>query len=123
EDVNVFTPPTREKYDALFLSNSTLRAAEPDDPVERPEPRNHDKPAPALTKAQEQAMLGFVRSGKGLIVTHSGVDAFYGSRGYREMIGGGLFASHPWTQHVRVDVEEPGNPAVAHLGDSFGLRD
>jgi type 1 glutamine amidotransferase len=78
EDVNVFTPATLAKYDVLFLSNSTLRVAEPDDKVERPESRNHDKPAPALTKAQEQAMLEFVRSGKGLVVTHSGVDAFYG---------------------------------------------
>ena len=123
EDVKVFTPATLAKYDVLFLSNSTLRAAEPDDPVERPEPRNHDKPAPALTKAQEQAMLEFVRSGKGLVVTHSGVDAFYGSRGYREMIGGGLFQSHPWTRHVRANVEDSGNAAVVHLGDGFGLRD
>jgi glucose/arabinose dehydrogenase len=123
EDVNVFTPATLAKYDVLFLSNSTLRVAEPDDPVERPEPRNHDKPAPKLTKAQEQAMLDFVRSGKGLVVTHSGVDAFYGSRGYREMIGGGLFQAHPWTQLVRANVEDPGNAAVAHLGEGFGLRD
>ena len=123
EDVNVFTPATLAKYDVLFLSNATLRAAEPDAKVERPEPRNHDKPAPALTKAQEQAMLEFVRSGKGLVVTHSGVDAFYGSRGYREMIGGGLFQSHPWTQLVRANVEDPGNAAVSHLGDGFGLRD
>jgi glucose/arabinose dehydrogenase len=123
EDVKVFTPATLAKYDVLFLSNATLRVAEPDDPVERAEPRNHDKPAPALTKAQEQAMLEFVRSGKGLVVTHSGVDAFYGSRGYREMVGGGLFESHPWTRHVRLNVEDRGNAAVAHLGDGFSLRD
>ena len=107
-----FAPATLAKYDVLFLSNSTLRAAQPDDTVERAEPRNHDNPAPALTKAQEQAMLDFVRSGKGLVVTHSGVDAFYGSRGYREMIGGGLFESHPWTRHVRLNVEDRGNAAV-----------
>ena len=123
EDVSVFTPATLAKYDVLMLSNATLRAAEPDDKVERPEPRNHDKPAPALTKAQEQAMLEFVRSGKGLVVTHSGVDAFYGSRGYREMIGGGLFQSHPWTQLVRAKVEDLANAAVNHLGGGFGLRD
>ena len=52
-------------------------------------------------------MLDFVRGGKGLVVTHSGVDAFYGSKGYREMIGGGLFKAHPWTQLVRVKVEDP----------------
>ena len=46
----------------------------------------------------------------------SGVDAFYGSKGYREMIGGGLFKAHPWTQLVRLDVEDPANAAVSHLG-------
>ena len=39
------------------------------------------------------------------------------------MIAGGLFQSHPWTRHGRANVEDPGNPAVAHLGDGFGLRD
>ena len=29
----------------------------------------------------------------------------------------------PWTRHVRVKVEDPGNPAVSHLGENFGLRD
>jgi glucose/arabinose dehydrogenase/type 1 glutamine amidotransferase len=124
EDVNDFNPATLAKYDVLFLSNSTLRVAQPDDSVTTGNGKpNHSNPAPKLTKAQEQAMLDFVRGGKGLVVSHSGVDAFYGSRGYREMIGGGLFRAHPWTQHVRVDVEDPKNAAVTHLGSSFGLRD
>ena len=124
EDVGVFTPATLAKYDVLFLSNSTLRVAEQDDPTDRGNGTpNHKNPAPKLTKAQEQAMLDFVRSGKGLVVTHSGVDAFYGSRGYREMIGGGLFESHPWTQHIGVTVEDRANAAVSHLGDVYGLRD
>ncbi|MEO6528515.1 MAG: ThuA domain-containing protein [Gemmatimonadaceae bacterium] len=124
EDVNaIFTPENLAKYDLLFLSNSTLRVAQPEDAV-RPEGiPNHPNPAARLTKAQEQAMLDFVRGGKGLVVTHSGVDAFYGSRGYREMIGGGLFQAHPWTQHVGVKVEDRTNAAVSHLGDGFGLRD
>jgi glucose/arabinose dehydrogenase len=126
EDVNaIFTPENLAKYDLLFLSNSTLRVAAPDDGTEKRKggASNHTDLAPELTKAQEQAMLGFVRAGKGLVVTHSGVDAFYGSRGYREMIGGGLFQAHPWTRHVRVNVEDRTNAAVAHLGDGFGLRD
>jgi len=124
EDVGVFTPATLAKYDVLFLSNSTLRVAEQDDATDRGNgPPNHQNPAPKLTRAQEQAMLDFVRSGKGLVVTHSGVDAFYGSRGYREMIGGGLFESHPWTRHIGVTVEDRANAAVSHLGDVYGLRD
>jgi glucose/arabinose dehydrogenase len=125
EDVSVFTPEKLAKYDLLFLSNTTLRVAEPDDGTEKRKtgPSNHTDLAPELTKAQEQAMLNFVRGGKGLVVTHSGVDANYGSKGYREMIGGGLFRAHPWTQHVRVNVEDKSNAAVSHLGDGFGLRD
>jgi cytochrome c len=125
EDVSLFTPEKLAKYDVLFLSNTTLRVAEPDDgtPKRVTGPSNHTDLAPELTKAQEQAMLNFVRGGKGLVVTHSGVDANYGSKGYREMIGGGLFRAHPWTQHVRVNVEDRLNPAVSHLGDGFGLRD
>ena len=126
EDVNaIFTPENLAKYDILFLSNTTLRVAVPDDgtPKRTTGPSNHTDLAPELTKAQEQAMLDFVRGGKGLVVTHSGVDAFYGSKGYREMIGGGLFRAHPWTQHVRVNVEDHANASVSHLADGFGLRD
>jgi glucose/arabinose dehydrogenase len=125
EDVpTIFTPANLAKYDVLFLSNSTLRAAEPDEDKDRKEGTpNHTDLAPKLTKTQEQAMLDFVKGGKGLVVTHSGVDAFYGSKGYREMIGGGLFKAHPWTQLVGIKVEDPSNAAVAHLGSGFGLRD
>jgi cytochrome c len=126
EDVSVLTPENLAKYDVLLFANSTLRVAEPDDTTSRQptdENRNHQNPAPKLTKAQEQAVLDFVRSGKGVALVHSAMDALYGSAGYREMVGGGLFESHPWTQHVRVDVEDPTNPAVRHLGTGFGIRD
>jgi cytochrome c len=126
EDVAALTPENLAKYDVLLFANSTLRVAEPDQPdaeIPTDENRNHPNPAPKLTKAQEQAVLDFVRSGKGVALAHSALDAFYGSTGYREMVGGGLFESHPWTQHVRVDVEEPSNPAAGHLGSSFGIRD
>jgi glucose/arabinose dehydrogenase len=76
-----------------------------------------------VSPAQEKALLDFVRGGKGLVVSHSGLDAFYGSEGYREMVGGGLFKEHPWTQPVQINVEDRDNPADAHLGDSFWVRD
>src|SRR5690606_5247481 len=63
------------------------------------------------------------RSGKGLAVAHSGVDALYGWDEYREMVGGGLFDSHPWTQEVQINVEDTANPAVAHLAPSFRIHD
>lgn len=76
-----------------------------------------------VNQAQRDAIRDFVRSGKGLVVAHAGLDALYGWEDYREMVGGGLFQEHPWTQPVKIDVEDKTNPADTHLGDSFGIRD
>jgi glucose/arabinose dehydrogenase/type 1 glutamine amidotransferase len=76
-----------------------------------------------VNEAQQRAIMDFVRAGKGVAVAHSGLDAFYAWDEYREMVGGGLFQSHPWTQSVRINVEETANPAVRHLGSNFWLRD
>jgi uncharacterized protein len=42
---------------------------------------------------------------------------------YRELVGGGLFREHPWVQPVRIAVESPADPSVAHFGEGFWLRD
>lgn len=113
-------------YDVLFLSNSTLRIApaNPNDSASVAATRSGRRPiANPITAEQQQAIRNFVRSGKGLAVAHSGVDALYGWDEYREMVGGGLFREHPWTQEVQVNVEDASNPAVSHLGQNFRLRD
>src|SRR5690606_5422027 len=76
-----------------------------------------------VTQAQQQAIVEFVRSGGGLVAAHAGLDALYGFDEYREMIGGGLFESHPWTRSVRINVEDFENSSTAHLGDGFWIRD
>lgn len=76
-----------------------------------------------LQPEQLAAVQEFVRSGKGVAVAHAGLDALYESEWYRTMVGGGLFDSHPWTEAVYVDVEEPQNPTVRHWGDAFAFRD
>jgi glucose/arabinose dehydrogenase/type 1 glutamine amidotransferase len=76
-----------------------------------------------VSEAARAAIVDFVNSGGGLAVAHSGLDAFYGWDEYREMVGGGLFEAHPWVQPVRLTVEDPTNPAVEHLDNSFWLRD
>ena len=78
---------------------------------------------PTITKAQRAAITGCLRQGKGVAVTHAGLDALYDWDNYREMVGGGLFVSHPWTQSVRISVDEPENDAVRHFGDGFWIRD
>ena len=82
-----------------------------------------DAIGPHITEEQKSAILGFLRAGKGLAIVHSGLDALYGWDKYRETVGGGLFTSHPWTQNVRITIDDPDNPAVSHFGDSFWIRD
>lgn len=113
-------------YDVLFLNNSTLRIApaDPNDPESVAATRAGRRPIEnAVTAEQQQAIADFVRSGKGLAVAHSGTDALYGWDEYREMVGGGLFRAHPWTQEVQINVEDAANPAVAHLAPNFRLHD
>ena len=113
-------------YDVLFLNNSTLRIApaNPADSASVAATRAGRRPlADPITAEQQQAISAFLRSGKGLAVAHSGVDALYGWDEYRQMVGGGLFTSHPWTQEVQINVEDRTNPAVSHLGQNFRLHD
>lgn len=76
-----------------------------------------------ITAAHRAAILEFLARGGGLAGAHSALDALYGWRAYREIVGGGLFASHPWTQKVRINVEAPTHPTVSHLGKQFEIRD
>jgi len=123
EDLSVLNPGNLANYDLLFFANATLRA----EPAERAEAaieatRSADVATP-LTQAQQQAVIEFVRSGKGFVAAHAGLDALYGFDEYREMVGGGLFESHPWTQSVRIDVEDFANSSVQHLDGGFWIRD
>ncbi len=68
-----------------------------------------------LDPSHVDAILGFLAEGKGIAVAHAGLDALYHSEEYREMVGGGLFESHPWTHSVRVSVEDTDTPATRHL--------
>lgn len=76
-----------------------------------------------ITEDQQNAIMDFLGEGKGVVGAHSALDAFYAWDGYKEMVGGGLFESHPWTQSVDIVIEEKDNPATAHFGDSFSIVD
>ena len=75
-----------------------------------------------VTEEQREAIMDFLRAGKGVAVAHAGLDAFYDWPEYREMVGGGLFESHPWTQSVDIVVEER-NAATEHFDSTFSIRD
>ncbi|MHC5034190.1 MAG: ThuA domain-containing protein [Planctomycetota bacterium] len=75
-----------------------------------------------LSGEQKEALLDFVRGGKGFVGIHNATDTCYEWPEYGEMIGG-YFAGHPWYQKVTVSVEDGDHPAVAMLGDSFEVVD
>jgi type 1 glutamine amidotransferase len=111
-------------YDVLFFANSTLRIAPKDTTKAALEAVRLQKPIEtAVTPEQQKAIIDFVRSGKGLVVAHAGLDAFYGWNDYKEMVGGGLFWAHPWVKHLRVINEAKTHPATRQLGDAFWIRE
>ena len=62
------------------------------------------------------------RNGKGFGGSHCATDTYRDWKEYNELIGG-AFASHPWTQKVRIIVEDKEHIATKHLGDSFVIDD
>jgi hypothetical protein len=75
EDYAVFDPANLARYDAIVLNNTT-QLKFPD-------------------AAKKQALLDFVRSGKGLVGIHAATDNFYDWPEAARMVGG-LFDGHPW---------------------------
>ncbi|MCX6876052.1 MAG: ThuA domain-containing protein [Verrucomicrobia bacterium] len=92
------------KYDAVVLNNTTQLK---------------------LSDAQQQALLAFVRSGKGVIGIHAATDNFNQWPDGAKMLGA-LFNGHPWggggTWAFKLD--EPTHPlAKAFGGKGFKLKD
>lgn len=75
-----------------------------------------------LSDTQKDALLSFVRSGKGFGGCHSATDTFYKWKDYGELIGA-YFDGHPWHTKVKVNVEDTMHAATRHLGDSFVITD
>jgi uncharacterized protein len=75
-----------------------------------------------LSETQKDALLSFVKSGKGFGGSHSATDTFYKWKEYGDLIGA-YFDGHPWTQKINVIVEDKSSPATKHLGDGFSIDD
>lgn len=103
-DYEVFDAANLKKYDVVVLNNTT-----------------HLK----LSDAQQQALLAFVRGGKGIVGIHAATDNFYEWPDGAKMMGG-LFAGHPWgaggTWAFKID--EPNHVLTrAFGGKGFKLKD
>jgi len=103
-EYDVFEPANLKKYDAVLLNNTT---------------------GLKLSDTQKQALLDFVRGGKGIIGIHAATDNFYQWPDGAKMMGG-LFCGHPWggggTWAFKID--EPNHPLTrAFGGKGFKLKD
>jgi type 1 glutamine amidotransferase len=76
----------------------------------------------ALSDTQKESLLAFIRNGGGFAGFHSATDTLYTWPEYGDLIGA-RFDGHPWTQSVRIDIEDPDHPAVRHLAPSFMITE
>lgn len=75
-DMKVFTKDNLAKYDAVLFNNTTHL-------------KFHDK-------AHREALMAFIKGGKGIIGIHAATDNFYNWPEAAAMMGG-VFDNHPWT--------------------------
>jgi uncharacterized protein len=89
-----------KKYDAIIFANTT-----------------GDLPLP-----EREALIDFVKSGKGFVGMHSASDTFHDWRPYIDMLGGEFLVHH---EQVRVDCinEDPAHPACRDLGPTYTVFD
>jgi type 1 glutamine amidotransferase/HEAT repeat protein len=113
DDYSVFTKENLRQFDAVCLNNTTGLKF---DPKETPE--------------RCKALMGFVRSGKGIAGIHAATDNFKQWPQGEEMMGG-KFTGHPWggggwggggTWAIKID--EPDHPLMAAFeGQGFKIND
>jgi type 1 glutamine amidotransferase len=104
DDADAFDSANLAKYDAVVLNNTTQLK---------------------LSPAQKEALLKFVRNGKGLIGIHAATDNFNDWEEGAALVGG-LFDGHPWggggTWAFKID--EPDHVLTrAFAGKGFKLKD
>lgn len=94
DDMAVFEPQSLAPFDAIVFNNTTALK------FENPKHR--------------QALLDFVKGGKGLVGVHSSTDNFYNWPEGAAMMGA-LFAGHPWGR-CAVRLDDPQHPLLAAFG-------
>jgi len=105
DDMNMFDAKKLAGFDAILFNNTTKL--------------DFNQPG------QKEALMDFVKSGKGIIGLHAATDNFYNWPEAAEMMGG-LFVSHPWTSGGVWAVKnyEPNHPLnAAFKGEGFKIKD
>ncbi|MCX5684463.1 MAG: ThuA domain-containing protein, partial [Planctomycetota bacterium] len=103
-DPTCFTPENLKGFDAVLMNNTTGK-----DLITDP--------------AQKQALLDFVKNGKGIAAIHSALDAFYEKwPEYGDMMGA-FFLHHPFGK-ITVKLDDPTSPLTAMFnGKGFEISD
>jgi type 1 glutamine amidotransferase len=105
DDMNMFDAGKLAEFDAILFNNTTkLEFNEPE---------------------RRQALMDFVKGGKGIIGFHAATDNFYNWPEAAEMMGG-LFVAHPWTSGGVWAIKdyEPNHPLnAAFKGEGFKVKD
>jgi len=108
DDYSVFTKENLKQFDAVCLNNTTGLKFDPKETPERCE-----------------ALMDFVKSGKGIAGIHAATDNFNQWPDGQEMMGG-KFTGHPWTAGGTwaVKIDEPDHPLMAAFkGQGFKIND
>jgi type 1 glutamine amidotransferase len=77
---------------------------------------------PVVNDKELDALLDFVKSGKGFLGTHCATDTMYKYTKYGDMIGA-YFDGHPLGGKTKVLVEDTKHPITQGLGESFEISD
>jgi type 1 glutamine amidotransferase len=91
----VFKPESLNTFDAVCFNNTTGELFE--------------------DATLKQALLDFIRGGKGIVGIHAATDCFYNWPEFGALMGG-YFDGHPWNETVTVKLDEPGHPVNAAFG-------
>jgi hypothetical protein len=108
DDYSVFTRENLKQFDAVCLNNTTGLKFDPKETPERCE-----------------ALMEFVRNGKGVAGIHAATDNFNQWPEGQEMMGG-KFTGHPWTAGGTwaIKLDEPDHPLMAAFkGQNFKIND
>jgi len=108
DDYSIFTPEKLRQFDAVCLNNTTQLKFDAQQTPDRCE-----------------ALMAFVKGGKGIVGIHAATDNFYNWPEGMEMMGG-KFTGHPWggggTWAIKID--EPDHPLMkAFEGKGFKIND
>ncbi len=124
-DPAAFEPENLKQFDAIVLNNTTGDLLMPTGQELEDKTQAEKDSLQAAARRRRQALLDFVRSGKGLVGTHAATDSAYGWTEYGRMIGG-YFDGHPWNARttVTVKIDQPDHPVnKAFGGESIRITD